>query len=220
MFTRSAGPSNPASNSTMSESDQQNGTVNNGTAKGRKARGGAPEGNANAFRHGLRSSKLPSDCRYVENSINTLRRELETAVHDAKGSVTLTDAGLIQSCLRHERRALLCERWLRVEPDLRLDARLQLMRDVSNATDSRDKCIKALDIDRNSQADMLDAIYGERAAGNGESPGERPSAAASVARSTEDDTIPVPTPGVDPGANVEHADHQAPPKGGPNDDPR
>lgn len=127
------------------------------------SKAGAKVGNVNAQRHGLRSAELPKGCRYIERTADRLRLDLESEVCGRHGSIGTYRAALIQSACRHEKRASLCERWLRLadgngEKLSTLD-RASLLREVSNATDSRDKCIERLGLDRPERESILDALY-------------------------------------------------------------
>jgi hypothetical protein len=135
---------------------------------------GAPAGNRNRTLHGVRGwamiGSYPKGCSHVRRYVGRMRVELETAVHALCGSVSIYQAALIQSACRHEGRALLLTRWLRTEsacstkaasePQAKAEAlsvteRLSILKEIGNATDSRDKCIRALGLDQ--QADPLDA---------------------------------------------------------------
>lgn len=120
-----------------------------GTGNGRN-RPGAPRNNYNRMRHGLHAGKLPADCKYIENSRNKLRRQVETEIVAARGKTTVYDAALIQSLCRHETRAQLLQRWLREsETDgkpLPIPDRAQLLREISSATDARDRCLEKLNL--------------------------------------------------------------------------
>jgi len=61
-------------------------------------------------------------------------------------------AALIQSACRHEGRAQLLTRYLR-EAGLSLADRLAVLSGIGNATDSRDKCLQRLDLDRRADID-------------------------------------------------------------------
>lgn len=109
-------------------------------------------------RHGLRAAKLPEDARYVQNATDQLRRSCEAALCRTP---SVYEAALIQSACRHERRASLCERWLRLAEDageLDLSTKLQLQRDIGNATDSRDKCLERLGVNT-SPTSPWDTVY-------------------------------------------------------------
>ena len=114
----------------------------------------APVGNANAQRHGLRSVRLPAKCRYLELAAFRIRRELEDACIERFGKVDIRSAALIQSVGRHEIRASLAARWLRLEGDrLSIDQRIALLKEIGTATNSRDKSIDALALEPDPQPD-------------------------------------------------------------------
>lgn len=121
----------------------------------------APKGNRNREVHGYRAwlavGRLPKGGAYIRRLLTTLRDQLETAVATADEEISLYKAALIQSVVRHEGRALLVGRWLRLQPDLPLSERLALIREVGNATDSRDKCLKLLGLDTAKPVDPIAA---------------------------------------------------------------
>jgi hypothetical protein len=101
----------------------------------------------------------PKGCSHVRRLVGRMRVELENAVQSLCGSVSLYQAALIQSACRHEGRALLLTRWLRTESDgarkqagdasdkpggLTVGERLAILKEIGNATDSRDRCIRGL----------------------------------------------------------------------------
>ena len=72
----------------------------------------------------------------------------------AKGEVSLTDAGIIQSAMRWERHAALSQRFLTVEhATLKPDQLLQFSREIAKASDERDKAIQSLGLDRDTVQD-------------------------------------------------------------------
>lgn len=99
-------------------------------------------------RHGkylfLRVGRQPKGAAYIGRELADLRRETEAAVLDRHGSVSILGAALIQSATRHEGRARLLQRYMRSEGDLPLHDRIQLLREISAASDSRDKCLERL----------------------------------------------------------------------------
>jgi hypothetical protein len=117
-------------------------------------KGGARKGNTNAQTHGLRSllttGSLPPGSGYIKRITNHLRAALERTVAEHKGGeVSLADAATVQTAVRWERHAMLCQRWLRIEGQtLTPDQRLAFSRDIARASTERDKCIRALGIDR------------------------------------------------------------------------
>lgn len=109
---------------------------------------GAPAGNSNSVRHGLRANKLPARLAWADRRVNSFRKVVEQAVIDAKGEVSLVDAATIQTCLRFEKHAILAGHWLAKEIDnLSPDQRLAHSREVAKASAERDKCLRSLGID-------------------------------------------------------------------------
>lgn len=127
---------------------------------GKPGRSGPPRNNRNAMRHGLRGGQLPKDARYIEHRLNRFRRLLEDAVLGARGEVTLTDAAAIQTCLRWERHAALAQRWLVKQGNtLKLVDRLKFSEAIAKASDSRDKALAALKLDRDAKDNIIDTLY-------------------------------------------------------------
>lgn len=116
--------------------------------KGKKGRSGAPKGNANAQRHGLRGSKLPKGCQYIENAVNNLRRQVESAVIAKHGRTNVVSAAAINSILKWERHGMLAAHWLRKEGEkLSVSERLQFSREIATASDNRDRALRSLELD-------------------------------------------------------------------------
>lgn len=120
---------------------------------------GAPKGNRNHLRHGLRAGKLPLDCQHVEQACNLLRRQLEDAVIASKGEVSLTDAAAILTATKWERHSQLALRWLRVAEKLTPTEQLTFSREVARASTERDKAIERLRLDRDSRDTLFDSLY-------------------------------------------------------------
>jgi hypothetical protein len=81
-----------------------------------------------------------------------MRRYFVEALQTIREPNTYDDA-LLQSACRHEARAMLAAKWLRDEgKNLAINERLSLTATISNATDSRDKCLKLLGLDRLADA--------------------------------------------------------------------
>lgn len=115
---------------------------------GVKGRSGPRKGSANATRHGMRGSKLPKGCKYVEGRVNALRRTMEEAVLALRSEITILDAAAINSILKWERHGLLAAHWLRHEIDsLSATDRLKFSEAIAKASDNRDKAIKSLGLD-------------------------------------------------------------------------
>ena len=80
-------------------------------------KGGAPEGNANATKHGIRGflcgGKLPKGASYIRKQVNRYRRAIEAEIIDLRGEITITEASIVQTVTRHEIVCQLATRWLR-----------------------------------------------------------------------------------------------------------
>lgn len=127
-----------------------------------RPRGGAPFGNRNSKTlHGLRATRLPPGCNYLEGQLSAFRRYVRDELESRHGGQTsIYQEALLQSALRHEQRALLAARWLRKEGgDLKLEQRLQLLATISAATDSRDKCLDKLGLDKADAHQTIDVLY-------------------------------------------------------------
>ena len=133
-----------------------------GTPTGKKPHGGQ-KGNRNSIRHGLKAGKLPKDAQYIEVRLNVFRRNLEDAVMQAWGEVTLECAAAIQTALRWERHAALCQRWLtKEEKKLTLDQKITYSREIARASAERDKAIAFLELDNDEETDLIDALYSRK----------------------------------------------------------
>lgn len=129
---------------------------------GKPGRSGPAKGNANALRHGLRGGKLPKGCQYIENRVNALRRQVEAALIDLKGEISIVDAAAVNSILKWERHGLLAAHWLRHEAEkLSAADRLRFSEAIAKASDARDKNIKALGLDRDREAETVQLLYSD-----------------------------------------------------------
>ncbi len=127
----------------------------------------APIKNRNAVRHGLRAGQLPKGASYIKRETDVLRRIIEDAVAALDGgNVSLYHAGVVQSCIRWERHAMLSQRWLRLEAgDLTPDQRLAFSRDIARASTERDKCLRELGLNVKPNSDpwaLLDVVPSAR----------------------------------------------------------
>ena len=117
-------------------------------------RGGAPRGNTNGMRHGLRGAGLPKGCQHIQRATCQFRRQLESAVFDARGEITLVDASYVNTAYRAERHAQLAQRWLMRESEAMTPAdRLNYSREVVRASAERDKAITALNLPKRPDSD-------------------------------------------------------------------
>jgi len=125
--------------------------------KGKKGKSGAKPGvpqkhglNINKrLRHGLRSGTLPARLRYVEHACNALRRNLESATLELKGQIDISDAAAINSAMKWEMHGMLSRHWLRTQiDDLSPADRLRFSEAIAKASDSRDRAIRLLSLDK------------------------------------------------------------------------
>uniref|UniRef100_A0A7C2K054 Uncharacterized protein n=1 Tax=Schlesneria paludicola TaxID=360056 RepID=A0A7C2K054_9PLAN len=115
--------------------------------------GGAPPGNGNGIKTGRRYNvgTLPKDCRSIENVRSKISRQVTEEVIARTGEMSVYSAAVLQSLVRHETRCQLLTRWLRIEGDkLTVLDRSALLRDISSATDARDKCLERLGLDKSA----------------------------------------------------------------------
>lgn len=96
----------------------------------------------------MRGGKLPAGCQYIENRVNSLRRQVEKALIAAKAEIGIVDAAAVNSILKWERHGLLAAHWLRKEADQLTPAeRLKFSEAIAKASDARDKAIRSLQLD-------------------------------------------------------------------------
>lgn len=120
-------------------------------------------GNRNAVTHGIYSflamGSLPKGASYIRRQLSRLEDALRDAVLDKHGEISLLRAALVQTACRHEGRALLLSRWLRDRAGQMSDHdRMVYLREIGNASDARDRALKALGLDNNGR-DVIDALY-------------------------------------------------------------
>jgi hypothetical protein len=119
---------------------------------------GAPRGNRNALRHGLKSGQFPKDAKFIEVRLNVVRRNLEDAVVRTHGSVSEEHACYIQTAIRWEGHAAKAQRWLTKEDkNLTVSEKLQFSREIATASANRDRAISMLELGT-AQATTIDAI--------------------------------------------------------------
>ena len=133
-------------NPTVNKNPTEDVNANHDSAAKKRGRAGAPRGNFNGMRHGLKASKLPPKCKGEEREIYFLRQEIFAelvTIHGSPDAIPLLSLALLQSLVRHEQRCRLAARWLRLQGDsLPLAERLSLLDTISKATDARDRCLE------------------------------------------------------------------------------
>ncbi len=125
-----------------------------------KGKGGPPLGSQNAFRHGMKAGKLPKGMAYIEKRTNLYRLELEGAVLDVKGSISVADAAAINTACKWERHAMLALHWIRKDsekdvPTLSANDHLRFSEAIAKASDARDRNIRLLGLDAKAPAPWL-----------------------------------------------------------------
>ncbi len=136
---------------------------------GKKGRSGAPRENRNAMRHGLKAGSLPKDAKYIEIRMNVIRRNLEDAVIQCRGDVSIEDAAYIQTALRWERHAALAQRWLTKQYNkLKPMEQLKFSHEIASASAKRDTAISMLQLDEEPTT-VIDALYARLPAPDGNS---------------------------------------------------
>lgn len=165
--------------------------------------GGQP-GNANRTLHGLRASGLPASATYLEGQLRAFRSYVRGELAARGVDAGILHEALLQSAVRHETRALLAAKWLRDQDgELSLDQRLQLLTTISAATDSRDKCLFRLGLDK-QDGRTITALYSGVAATacHGDGPGDAgpaseshtgPDAADATPEATDADAGEIPS---------------------------
>lgn len=114
-------------------------------------------GHRHSTLHGLRASGLPGGCRYLEQQLTAFRGLLRDELGPTP---SVYQQALAQSATRHETRALLASRWLRLhEKDLSHNDRLAFLKHVGDATDARDKCLQRMGLDKDNEGNVFDALY-------------------------------------------------------------
>jgi len=123
---------------------------------------GAPTGNRNAAKHGLRMtvSALPSGCHFISQSCYQLRRHLESWCLERRGEIGLWESCCIQTAIRYEQVSQLCARWLREAGSKLTHAeRLGYAKQIAEASDRRDRVLQRLGLDKSEEADIFTDLY-------------------------------------------------------------
>ncbi len=119
---------------------------------------GAPNGNTNALKNGSRAlyrlilGELPNQFRRIKQNTRRYRRDLEAAVTDRHGEVSIAAAHLIDAAAGWECHGGIC-RWILINRIAKLaDADLiKCSAEVAKAKENRNRMIKQLQIDAPSE---------------------------------------------------------------------
>ena len=122
---------------------------------GKKGRGAR----AAYWRHGLRGVAFPPQLTWMKRTIDHFRRQVESAVMEAKGEISLVDAATINTIYRWERHAQLATHWLTEHADELAPAdKLKFSHEAARASAERDKALRALGLDKQTSDLIHDAI--------------------------------------------------------------
>ncbi len=109
----------------------------------------------------LATGSLPRKATYIRRQLGELRNAIEAAVLEKFGELTLYRAALVQTAIRHEGRACLLQRWLRLNGKLTHAEKLATLKEIGAASDARDRALKALGLDeRDDGRSILEGLYG------------------------------------------------------------
>lgn len=131
---------------------------------------GAPDGNVNALKSGERMNlaeraslpirTMPAWLRPVYEDGNAYRADLEAAVEERHGRVSVLDAHWINAAVRHEIAAgVACYVLRKHEDKLEPAAVVTITEKMAKATDARNKAVERLNISPATELDVFDRYY-------------------------------------------------------------
>ena len=111
------------------------------------------------IKQSTRSCQLPAGCGAIRKVTGLLQKQIEAAIIEAKGSISISDAARVQSIIRCEQLIRLGYRWLRQnEADLSPAERVSYCSLIASNTARRDKAIDLLKIDAAGDKDAFAGI--------------------------------------------------------------
>ncbi len=131
----------------------------------------APETGADVRRRALRrghvaefvQGRLPRGSGWAQRHVSRLLKLLEAELVKRHRELSPWQRAVLQSCGRHEARALLLQQLLRKRADeITVSEVLAVTAAITNSSDRRDRCLRALSLDR--VPSVLDMLYGQRGA--------------------------------------------------------
>jgi hypothetical protein len=135
-------------------------SVQNDTETPKKRRRGAPSGNTNALKTGLRSGKFPPGTEYLIKEITRFKHLCSAAIAEIHGELGFQQVALLQTACEHYSHGLRVRRWLRVGwDDLTADQVIAYSREIGQAFDKRDKVLKQLGIDARPHDEGKRTLY-------------------------------------------------------------
>jgi len=122
-------------------------------------------------KHGLTAGRLlPKGCGWIILMSRRFQRALVAAAKRQRAEIgqdpddvelPVWDLGVIQTCVRWERHAMLSQRWLRQNGEnMKPMELLHFSREVCRASNERDKCMRSLGLDA-GLADTYAGLYGD-----------------------------------------------------------
>lgn len=123
----------------------------------------APPGNKNACTHyghaRVSIVGLPKKFQSIRKQAESLRRVLEKAVAEHRGTVRTTDALIIHSAVTHQILMAIWQRRIRDEWDeLTTEQQLNVTQMISRETDKRDAAVGKLGLDK-AQTQSIKTLY-------------------------------------------------------------
>jgi hypothetical protein len=127
-------------------------------------------GNRNGLTSGLYSffttGRFPKGASYIARLLREMRQALEVELVKAHGELSLANAAAVQTACRHEGRALLLQRMLHDETlSVTVDQRLSILRDISAASEARDRVLARAGLTRETSGSVWAAFFGGTTAG-------------------------------------------------------
>jgi hypothetical protein len=121
----------------------------------RKHRGGAPKGNSNSMKHGLRSARLPAGSGYIAREANLFQKAVEAAILDSFGSIDILRAALVQTSVQWLMHAMKLRRLLRLKADdLTIDQMVNFAERACRALAERDRCLVKIGLEKGDERHM------------------------------------------------------------------
>jgi hypothetical protein len=109
---------------------------------------GAPLGNSNAYKHGLRTAKLGPQMEYIHRKANLFRATAEAETLSLRGKLGIWEQSLLQSAAQWLICALKIERLLRLgDAELTSDQKVNYSERIAKACNERDRCLQRLGLD-------------------------------------------------------------------------
>lgn len=133
-------------------------------------KGGAPRGNLNAARNGGRMyrmtvGELPKEMWRIKSTVRRYRRDLEQAVIERCGEVSVAMAHTIDLAVASEQHNMVC-RWLLNQKldGMSVSDIVTCSREMMRAKETRNRAVRELQLDVDREADVIATLYSSEAA--------------------------------------------------------